>query len=327
MEETKKAKVRSTNLEILRIVSMILILLHHFYDNNIILDYQNITIHQLIVQILSIGGKIGVNCFMLITGYFMIESKFKIKKLLQLMGQVWFYSVIGLIAYAIIINGSIETRTILRCLFPISYGDWWFITTYIIIYILSNYINQLIKSISKRSFIFLIGFLLIIWSVIPSVLNTGISFSNFDWLLLIYLLGAYIRLYVNTSTIDTKKVVIVLFIFIILSIGTIIGLDKLYYFLRFDPLYFALYQHQILPVSISICLFIIFLNYKCNNNKVIHLPYIVLYEISTIILIYFIGALIECIRQNTIEKLYMKLLDKIQEQYKKYRKKKQWLMG
>ena len=82
MEETKKAKIRSTNLEVLRIVSMILILLHHFYDNNIILDYQNITIHQLIVQILSVGGKIGVNCFMLITGYFMIESKFKIKKLL-----------------------------------------------------------------------------------------------------------------------------------------------------------------------------------------------------------------------------------------------------
>lgn len=94
MEKIKKTpKVRNSNLEILSIISMILILFHHFYYNNINLEYSNLKINQFINQFLSSVSKIGVNCFVLITGYFMIESKFKIEKLLKLYGQILFYSI------------------------------------------------------------------------------------------------------------------------------------------------------------------------------------------------------------------------------------------
>lgn len=355
MKIGEKQKVRNSNLEILRIISMILILFHHFYYNNINLDYSNLTINQFIIQFLSSAGKIGVNCFILISGYFMIESKFKMKKLLKLYGQILFYSIGGVILSTVLFHDNIGIKDLLKSVLPISYSNWWFITTYIIVYLLLNYINKFLKSISKKEYLLLMVLLLIIWSIIPTLINGKIEFSNIDWFILLYMIGAYIKLYVNNDNINNKKVIVLLSIFICLSALSIIGLDKLYNKFEINPLHFSLPMNQILPLSISICLFIIFLNYKCNNSKIInkiasctlgvylihtHLllrdiiwirifkvnevinsPYIVLYEFFVIVVIYFVCTLIDYIRQNTIEKLYIKLINKIEEKYNnKYKK-------
>lgn len=346
----EKSKVRKSNLEILRIISIILILFHHFYYNNINLDYSNLTIQQFIIQFLSSAGKIGVNCFILITGYFMIESRCKMKKLLKLYGQILFYSIFGVILSTVLFRTNIGIKDLLKSILPISYNNWWFMTTYIIVYLLSNYINKFLKSISKKEYILLMVLLLIIWSIIPTLINGKIGFSNIDWFILLYMIGAYIKLYVNNDNINIKKVIILLNILIVLSAISIIGLNNLYNRFKINPLHFALPMNQILPLSISICLFLIFLNYKCNNSKIInriasctlgvylihtHLllrdiiwirifkvndfinsEYVVLYEIFVIIVIYSICTIIEYIRQNTVEKLYIKLIDKIEKKIK-----------
>ena len=54
----EKTAERKSNLELLRIISMILILLHHFYYNNFEFEYSNININQCIVQFLSTFGKV-----------------------------------------------------------------------------------------------------------------------------------------------------------------------------------------------------------------------------------------------------------------------------
>lgn len=355
MEATKK--IRYSNLEILRIISMLLILLHHFYYNNISLDYSNLTVNQFLVQFLSTGGKIGVNCFVIITGYFMIQSKFKLRKMLKLMGQVWIYSIVGLIIASLVFDINIGIKDIIKCIFPIIYNNYWFITTYIIIYVFSDYINKFLKSISKKQYIYLLLILIFIWTILPTFMNGKIGFSDIDWFLLLYMIGAYIRLYKENINKDFKKrTKIVLTISICLSVISVVILDMLYNKLNFNPLHFALPMNQILPVLISICLFILFLNYKCSNNKIINkiasctlgvylihthillrdiiwikifkvnefinLPYVVLYEILVVIIIFIICTLIDYIRQISIEKVYMKMIDKVAEFYNtKFRNK------
>lgn len=44
-------------------------------------------------RICLIGGKLAVNLFVLISGYFLIESEFKFKKVLKLIIQVYCYSI------------------------------------------------------------------------------------------------------------------------------------------------------------------------------------------------------------------------------------------
>jgi len=93
VNSSKKAP-RQSNLELLRIISMLLILMHHYsVHGGFNLSNVPLTFNVFLVQLLSLGGKIGVNIFMLITGYFMVNSKFNFKKLLRLGLQVLFYSV------------------------------------------------------------------------------------------------------------------------------------------------------------------------------------------------------------------------------------------
>lgn len=74
---------RSSNIELLRICSMLLIVLHHYCVNSgfvEIIDLNDITVNTLLVQFMAFGGKVGVNVFLLISGYFMINGTRKYQK-------------------------------------------------------------------------------------------------------------------------------------------------------------------------------------------------------------------------------------------------------
>ena len=58
-----------------------------------LVNINSININRFVGQFLYIGGKLGVVIFVLISGYFLVDSKFKIKKLLKLFLEVLFYSV------------------------------------------------------------------------------------------------------------------------------------------------------------------------------------------------------------------------------------------
>lgn len=70
-----KLKSRNSNLELLSIFSIALIIMHHYACHS------NLgIISPVIHQVLLWDGKIGVMSFLLITGYFQVNSNFKSKK-------------------------------------------------------------------------------------------------------------------------------------------------------------------------------------------------------------------------------------------------------
>ena len=95
MEEIRSVKKeRLSNFELLRIIAMIFIVLHHYtYYGNLISASNNI-INKYIAVFIIVLGKVGVNIFILITGYFQINQKFKFKKVIFLILQVYFYSIV-----------------------------------------------------------------------------------------------------------------------------------------------------------------------------------------------------------------------------------------
>ena len=91
-------KKRKIGVEYLRIVSMLLIVANHFLLFTGVLDnVKPFTISYYIVWLLEAIGYVGVDCYVLISGYFLIQSKFSWKKVLGLIGEVWFYSVVILV--------------------------------------------------------------------------------------------------------------------------------------------------------------------------------------------------------------------------------------
>ena len=77
----KKTMERLSNFEILRIISMLLIICHHFaLYSGCRYPSSTITMNSVFIQFLSYGGQLGVNLFVLISGYFLVKNEFKVKK-------------------------------------------------------------------------------------------------------------------------------------------------------------------------------------------------------------------------------------------------------
>ena len=263
-------KVRSSNLELLRIVSMILIVLHHYAYNNFTFT-SDITLNKLIIQILLIGGKIGVNCFILITGYFMINSKFKIKKLLKILLQVLTYSITFLI-FAIIFSMQLDIKMIVKSLLPIIYSQYWFITVYVIIYVFSNYINDFINVLNEKRLIKLILLLILMQVIIPTFTITDFEFSNVIWFMTLYIIGAYIRKFPNKwiDNIKINKIITVLSIMIVAFSIIVLNIlaQKIQAISQFTTYFTSM--NSIFIVMASVSLFLVFRNMKIKNSNFIN---------------------------------------------------------
>ena len=104
---------------------MLLIIAHHYVVNSGIselYDFNNITGNMIFLQLFGFAGKIGINCFVFITGYFMIKSQFKFQKLLKLYLEIKFYK---LVIYVLFLMTGYEVFSVSGCLktvFNIAYG-------------------------------------------------------------------------------------------------------------------------------------------------------------------------------------------------------------
>lgn len=144
-------KIRKSNFELLRIISMFFIIIWHIIiHGHMIENCQNETIKTLLI-ILEYIIVVHVNSFVLVTGYFQSQNKFKPKKLLTLIFQVIFYSItIYLCTIKLGLVTEYNYLTIFDKFNLNALGDYWFIKTYIILYIFSDYINKFIESLDKK---------------------------------------------------------------------------------------------------------------------------------------------------------------------------------
>lgn len=267
----KKSK-RDSNLEILRIISILLIIAHHYVIygglNNI-----DFGINTIITKLLICGGKIGVNCFVLISGYFLINSKFKIEKLLKLILEVVFYSIIITIILVAFNKISINIVALIKSILPVIFGKYWFITAYVGLYIFSPFINKFIRTLTKEKYKVFLIISTIILVIIPMFTTADFIFSNFIWMIYIYMIGAYIQLYPNKHTEYKKKALlysIICYVTIITISIIMVYLGQKIAFIGKGSNYFAK-ENSIFVLLCSIFLFIYFKNLKIKYNKFVNI--------------------------------------------------------
>lgn len=227
---------RHSKFELLRIVSMFLIILYHFiYHGNLIENCQNkITYFILIfIEYLTI---IHVNSFILVSGYFQSTCKIKQSKIWQLINSSLFYRITIASIFSICGMIVLTKVNIIHILFPLNLNEYLFIKFYIFLYCLTPFINKLIDNMTKKEFKKLIITLFIIFSILPYITggkafdNSGYTLYNFVFL---YFLGAYLRKYplnnfnkLKTSCIKKRIVLLNLFIICALLNTVIIIVSK-----------------------------------------------------------------------------------------------------
>lgn len=190
---TPALKQRNSAMEILRILAMFLIIFSHYiaHGTGEITDGS----FNSIVSVLFQSGNVGTDIFVLLSGYFLINSKFTFKKVFTLVFQVVFYSVsIYTLCCAFSVQ-SFSLRDALSAFLPTSFSLYWFFTTYIVMYLLSPFINRLLNSISRETHLKLMlatGFL---WIILPTFINKFYASNELTFFITLYIIGAYIKKY------------------------------------------------------------------------------------------------------------------------------------
>lgn len=265
---------RKTNIELLRIFSMILIILHHYVAHGGLVDIDIISGNKFIGKFLYIGGKLGVVIFILIIGYFMVDSKFKIRKLIKIYLEVLFYSV-GIYLILLFCNKiEFSLTKFIKSILPISYGQYWFVTGYIGLYIFSPFINKLIKNLDKSQYITLILIGTIVLVVIPTLTPKGKGiYSDILYFIYLYVLSGYLKKY-KIKFIDSKKKCILLIITMLIFIMTvsIVSTFMAQYVKIFDKLIKYFDKSNSVPILIlALSIFELFRTVEIRENKAIYM--------------------------------------------------------
>jgi len=199
-----QTKTRQSNFELLRIIAMLMIVMHHFMRHlfpdrleTIGIPYNfHHSVNSIFAQDIYTFGMIGVCIFVLITGYFSINVQVTVKKMIALFGQMSFYGIIYFILSLLFIKDYHQTLASVPATLNLIFGSYWFVNTFLALLAVIPFLNLLIKKISKQhqEQLMIAGFVL--WSILPTFSSAGdYYFSNLALFMLLYLIGAYIRVY------------------------------------------------------------------------------------------------------------------------------------
>lgn len=257
--------LRQSNFELLRIFAMFLIVAHH-YSVHGAWDYPpGFEVHKFYAQSLSIGGKLGVNLFVLISGYFLCKSSFKWHGFITVLTKTWFYSIFIVIIFYICDLAVISPRLFTKSLLPFGY---WFVTTFLCMLALSPLINKAISKSSQKIHLRLI----LVFSVIAIIPILNKSVGNLSLFIYLYCIGAYLRIYYEKKLVPSKwlmAVISISLIAIIVSIAVLGFLSGINEAFAHHTLYFVGMKTPFI-LCLSVATFIYFKQLRIGYVKVIN---------------------------------------------------------
>lgn len=271
-----KTKVRNSNLELYRIIVMLLIVAHHYVVNSGL--YQMLADEPLNVSssamiLFGAWGKTGINCFVLITGYFMCRSNFSWDKLLKLYLQILFYV---LIIYGIFCITGYEKLSMLKLLWmvwPVKSISDGFTSCFVLFYLFIPFLNIFLQSLDKKNHKYLLVLLIIIFSVLPTVPIIKLSFNYVGWFMVLYLVGAYIRNYRFLDKVPHRTwgwLTVGLVMIGSISVMGMVVMYKIGYITFYTPYFFIADSNKILSLCIAVSAFMYFKDLRIPHSRLIN---------------------------------------------------------
>lgn len=271
---------RNANIELLRILSMLMVTMLHALDkgrNLVILtgdEFTNVNAWLAwILEAMSIGA---VNIFILISGYFLVKSEFKLHRLWELVAQVMFYSIIGLV-FAFLLGRAEGTGLtlydLLHYVFPLHMDVYWFITAYVVLYMMFPIIAKGVQNITKEQYrltlLLLIVFECVVKSVLPFALEEDTKGYELLWMLTMFLLGGYFRLYGFKILTDARKGRLLYLVSTILIFLEVVGQQHIFVHLgRLKELErISLNYNHLFVLAASVGVFSVFVNRTPISEK------------------------------------------------------------
>lgn len=264
---------RNSAIELLRILAMLTIVYSHIcYHSGFDRIYSILSVNRLFVQF-GLIGHTGVVLYMLISGYFQCESTFRTGSLSRLLAQVWFYSVALFLVCRFVFGCSYTPRMLLEVFLPTLYNEYWFFTAYMVLFLMSPFINIMIRGLSRAQLGTMVVMMTLFWFLLPTLTEQTMYGNELPQFLLFYLIGAYFRKY--PDNIFRKKVVrwAAILVPLVLWMGLCVGFG---YMERYTPEAFGaslryFERNSLLTLSAAVGLFTLAVYGKPFFSKFVNL--------------------------------------------------------
>ncbi|MGN1303819.1 MAG: acyltransferase [Oscillospiraceae bacterium] len=287
-------KIRESNIELLRIIAMFLIVLSHCIPFNLSLSspyYIDVrqcseSISNIVLALFSYSGQIGNAIFLICSCWFLTESRsVKSEKIINMLADTWF---ICLLFYAIfkLCGVEIGAATTIKSLFPITVSSYWFITCYLVFYLIHPIINLIINGLNKRQLFITVLVGSILYLFINTLLYEKVyECSNLIRFTVVYLFIAYLKKYMPSfmNNIRLNKLILgfsVIALLLLIIVTNFLGLRIS--LLKGQLLHWAQYNNPII-VLMAVSLFNLFrsINIKSGFINTISATTLLIYIIHS----------------------------------------------
>lgn len=346
---------RSSNFELYRIIVMLLIISHHYVVNSGVIEHMYespFAANSIFLFLFGMWGKIGINCFVLITGYFMCKSNITVRKLCKLILEVEFYRVV---IYAIFVLSEYETISlsgIVKAVLPITSIGTNFTGCFLTFYLCIPFLNILVSNMSEKQHLSLLALVFFTYVFMGTIPKFSVDMNYVSWFICLYFIASYIRLYPKGLFDKTRLWGVLTALIAILCmvsvlccvwIGTKIDKHMAYYFVTDS--------NTLLAVCFGISSFLFFKNLNIKQSKLINTiaastfgvllvhansdamrrwlwqtvlnvkgaislstPNLILHAVISVLGVYIVCVLIDQIRIRTVERF---VLDKTEKEVQK----------
>lgn len=280
MSNTKK--VRMANVELLRIIAMLNVIVLHFLGVGGVLTGSTGPYFYIASAIYSFAI-VSTNVYVLISGYFTVTSTFRTSRIFKILLEFVTYALGIYLVYCLVMHFALDidtfsVRDLTRTyLFPVINEENWFVTSFVLIMLLSPFYNILIRALSRKQFSVLIIGITVLFSFVPTVvpfaswqLGQGNGYT-FVWFTVLYFIAAYLRLYGLPKAWTKPKLIAAYIVTSLITFAAVI--------LEHDhpgvlteernSYYFFFNYNSILVLIASLCIFALFLKFEINNEKLV----------------------------------------------------------
>lgn len=265
-------KGRDSNLELYRILCMLMIVAHHFVVNSGLtaadgpLSTNPDNANSVFLRLFGMWGKTGINCFLMITGYFMCVSKISFKKLFKLLLQIYFYKLLLFTVFLIAGYEAITIKRIVKLVMPFWGFKSNFTSCFIFFYLTIPFLSILVQHLSKRQHQLLLLLTLTCYTVLGSVPTFDITFNYVTWFAILFFIASYIRLYPSRLFERKQLWGWLALVSVMTAMASVILMRKLLsndYFLVSD-------SNKFFAVLVAVCSFLWFKNLNIKQSKIIN---------------------------------------------------------
>lgn len=246
---------------------MILIVAHHYVMNSGLFDLMKqtpLSFKSLYLYIFGMWGKTGINCFVLITGYFMCKSRITLRKFVKLLLWVYFYRIVIYLIFCLTGYVEFSIVTFGRKLLPIHDISDGFVACFLVFFLTIPFLNILISNMNKRQHLLLLILSLFIYSLWAKMPYIHVEMNYVIWFDVLYLISSYLRIYKVFDGIQHKKWGWLTLCSVIISVVSVLILVLSG---RNDVYYFVSDSNAVLAIIVSVCVFMFFKTSPIKYHK------------------------------------------------------------